>query len=187
MKFGGLIIKNNKKLLLTIVFLWVGFLVLTAFSISLSTDPIITKEDFLAESLHPMSIFVHNLLSAFFLILLGNLTLGLYAIYALLLNKYITSYAIYFVYTETGMFSYAFAIILIHGILEIPAICLCFLLSSFTLRLSLNKIFGHHVFHMNSANEKVALVLLMIVLYFIASIVEAYMTPALSGTMYQIL
>ncbi|MDT2192373.1 hypothetical protein [Paenibacillus larvae] len=67
MKFGGLIIKNNKKLLLTIVFLWVGFLVLTAFSISLSTDPIITKEDFLAESLHPMSIFVHNLLSAFFL------------------------------------------------------------------------------------------------------------------------
>lgn len=186
MKFGGLIIKNNKKVLLTIVFLWVGFLVLTAFSISLSTDPIITKEDFLAESLHPMSIFVHNLLSAFFLILLGNLTLGLYAIYALLLNIYITSYAIYFVYTETGMFSYAFAIILIHGILEIPAICLCFLLSSFTLRLSLNKIFGH-VFHINSANEKVALVLLMIVLYFIASIVEAYMTPALSGTMYQTL
>lgn len=185
MKFGGLILKNNRKVLLITVFLWIGFLALTALSIILTPGPAMTKEDVWAESLSFMDIFVHNILSAMFIILIGNVTLGLYSIYALLLNMYFVTYAIYFVYMETGMFSYAFAIILIHGTLEIPAICLCFLLSSFTLRLSLNKIFGKQVFHMNSASEKITLFLVMVVLYLAASILEAYLTPVLSGTIYR--
>lgn len=123
-----------------------------------------------------IDIFIHNAIAAVMTIILGNITIGLGSVLMFMFNVYLISYSALFAYSVSGSIGYSFFILMVHGTFEIPAIVICFLLSTSTLRIMLNKIFDRNFFYINNIREKFFLAGLMFFLYLVASVIEAYLT-----------
>ncbi|MFC0213520.1 stage II sporulation protein M [Paenibacillus chartarius] len=170
------IIKENRIILLAGLSMWVFVLAATFLSILLQGPP--EQGNNLPPVHLPWSqIFMHNAGLAILYIILGNLTFGSLAFLLMLYNIYIVSYAIYYTYMHTGSIGFSIAIIFTHGILEIAAMLLCFLLSTTSLRWAMNKIYKKTIFSINSVETKAGLVVCMMLLYLVASVIESYLSP----------
>lgn len=173
-----LVVRENRPILLMGLSMWLFILVVTFLSLSLQ-GPVEQGNNLIPVQLSWYSIFFHNAGLAILYIILGNLTFGVLAFLLMLYNIYIVSYAIYYTYMHTGSIGFSIALIFTHGILEITAMMLCFLLSTTTLRWFMNKIYKRRIFMINSVERKVFLGFCMILLYLIASVIESYVSPFL--------
>ncbi|OPH48274.1 hypothetical protein BC351_38420 [Paenibacillus ferrarius] len=175
-----LLLKKNSKILLIAGFVWVFILILTIVSMLLQWNNFIPTKELYPESVPIFEIFQHNVMLAFSFILLGNATFGVLSMLVLLLNVYITSFAVYYVFIETGSFGFSVTVILTHGILEISAMIICFILSTFTMRLAINKMFNQQIFYLNNSKQKVTLLTFMITLFFLAAVIESQVSVRFS-------
>jgi stage II sporulation protein M len=124
-------------------------------------------------------IFSQNVSSSLLIILLGVLSLGTISTLVACYNLYILSIAIYTAYLHSGAMSYAIAVIMVHGLLEVIGIVLGYYLSTVSIRMLINKMYQRDVFFVHDVKGTIRLLGVMAVIFLFASLIEAFATPAL--------
>ncbi|QWC22539.1 stage II sporulation protein M [Bacillus haikouensis] len=124
-------------------------------------------------------IFSQNISSSLIIILLGVLSLGTISTLVACYNLYILSIAIYTAYLHSGAISYAIAVIMVHGLLEIIGIVLSYYLSTLSIRMLINRVYQRNVFFIHDIKGTIRLVGVMAMIFLFASLIEAFATPAL--------
>lgn len=165
-------LKNNKRVLVFPIVIWVTFTVISLCDVY-SLKGNFTTINLNVANLKWSELFFHNASSAILMILLGNLTFGIASSLMLLYNAYLTSASIYYVYLNSGSIIYSVLLIFTHGLIEILAISLAFLLSTSTLRKFINKRYNAKKFYINSVSEKMSIFITILILLLFAAIIEA--------------
>ncbi|WP_175990130.1 stage II sporulation protein M [Bacillus sp. Marseille-Q1617] len=124
-------------------------------------------------------IFSQNISSSLLIILLGVLTLGTISTLVAFYNLYILSIAIYTAYLHSGAMSYAIAVIMVHGLLEIIGIVLSYYLSTLSIRMLINRVYKREIFFIHDVKGTIRLLGIMAMIFLFASFIEAFATPAL--------
>lgn len=122
-------------------------------------------------------IFLHNLGLALIIIGAGIISFGVLSFFIVSINFYLLFISFTFAFNITSNFLYGFLIISTHGILEILAIGLAFYLSTFSLRKFIKSIYSHNKIKVEKLTTFVKLTVLMIGLFLLSSLIEAFITP----------
>ncbi|MBY0595096.1 stage II sporulation protein M [Bacillus bingmayongensis] len=124
-------------------------------------------------------IFIHNTLSSFTFILLGILSFGVISTVFFLYDFYLIVFAAYGAYTYSGSFLYSLTALLTHGVVEVVAISINVYLSTISFRFLINWVYKKKIFYVESRNEIMKLIGVMVCIFLIASFIEAFVTPKL--------
>ncbi|WP_270181138.1 stage II sporulation protein M [Alkalihalobacillus sp. CinArs1] len=122
-------------------------------------------------------IFIQNISSSTIILLTGIISFGAVSSGIIIYNLYLLSIAIHSAYVHSGSVFYSLFVILTHGIIEIVAIVLSFYLSTISLRLAINKLYNKRIFHVQSLNQFLQLLIVMVVSLGIAALFESQITP----------
>lgn len=164
------------RILITYVFLFVCVYVFILFS-KTEVSPLDGKE--LVKQVQWDEIFIHNSTSAFTLILLGIISFGVISTVFFIYDFYLIAFAAHGAYTYSGSFIYSLTAVLTHGIFELVAISLNFYISTISFRYLINRLYKKRIFNVEKGNELIQIIFWMLFVFFIASIVEAFVTPNL--------
>ncbi len=185
---------ENKKIFLILILLFtIGFLIgsIVADDIAPVLMPVL-KEAILEEdvtSIDAFNIMFHNLNTAIITIA-ASVIFGIYAIISIITNGFVLGFMAGYTVKSVNALILYLVLIVPHGIIEIPALfCSCasgILLFLFIFRTIKDKI-NHYSFYnafknnRNALKHMLILMIIAIVLFVIAALIEGFITPQLGN------
>lgn len=168
------IIKSNKRVLIPIFLSWILVIILSTLNLYFFK----ANKHISIKKIHTTwyEIFFHNMNLSILLIVIGIITISIGSLLLVLFQMYIVSQSIVFAYIQSNSICYSLLIILFHGVIEILAISLTFLISTISFRKYINKIYNKEVFFINPFKQRIKIYILIIILFLISSIIESNIT-----------
>lgn len=186
-------VENKKIFLILLIFFILGFIIawILADDIAPILIPILKEAMGVDDmnSINAFDIMYHNL-SSCVLMFLVSVVFGIFAIFSIFVNGFTIGFLGGYIVKSSSSLILFLALILPHGILEIPALfCSCtsgILLFLFVFRVLKDKINGYSLKEGYNNNKKtlkhsIILFLIAIVLFVIAALIEGIITPQIGN------